>query len=96
MKIKTSPRNMECQWECKARIHIEIQIDKFGFRQIWKFSVASVMVKTNKVLSDNLTKNTKIVHFTQNIDILRKGEGEGQFPIGKLVDFIVNIWYTYY
>lgn len=43
-----------------------------------------------------MTNDTKIVRFTQNIDILRKGEGEGQFPVGKLVDFIVNIWYTYY
>lgn len=54
------------------------------------------MVKFNKVLSNNLTKNTKIMHFTHNIDILRKEEGDGQFPIGELVDFIVNIWYTYY
>ena len=54
------------------------------------------MVESNKVLSKNLTKNTKIVHFTQNIDILRRYVGEGQFPVGKPVDFIENIWYNFY
>ncbi len=54
------------------------------------------MVKINKVLSKNLAKNTKTVHFTQNIDILRKDAHDGQFPVGKQVDFIVNICYTYY
>ena len=34
------------------------------------------MVKTNKVLARILTKITKIVHFTQNIDILRKDMGD--------------------
>ena len=54
------------------------------------------MAIINKVSNKKLTKVTKIVHFTQNIDILRKDVGDGQFPVGKLVDFIVNIWYTYY
>lgn len=54
------------------------------------------MVIINKVLNKQLTKGTKIVHFTQDFDILRKNGGEGQFPIRKLVEFIVNIWYTYY
>ena len=37
---------------------------------------AMFVVKINKVSTDNLTKNTKIVHFTQNIDILRKHVGD--------------------
>lgn len=54
------------------------------------------MAKINKVLTRKLTKDTKIVQFTQNFDILRKDMGDGQFPVGKLVDFLVRIWYTYY
>lgn len=54
------------------------------------------MLKINKVLARILTNDTKIVHFTHEFDILRKNKGEGQFPIGKTVDFVVNIWYTYY
>ena len=54
------------------------------------------MVKINKVSAGNLTKNTKIVHFTQNIDILRKDEGEGHFPVGKSIEFLISIWYNYY
>ena len=53
------------------------------------------MVKINKVSTENLTKNTKIVHFTQNIDILRKGVWDWQFPIRKLVDLFVKVWYNY-
>lgn len=54
------------------------------------------MVNINEVLSKNLTKNTKIVHFTQKIDILRKTASYWQFPIEKLVDLLVRIWYNDY
>lgn len=65
------------------RHHVEIRIDKFEFQQNWYFSGAFVIVIINKVLNKQLTKGTKIVHFTQNIYILRKDAGDGQFPVGK-------------
>ncbi len=96
MRIRTSTRVWVCRWRCKLSHYVEIRIAKFGFLQNWKFSVALCLAKSNKVLIRELTKNTKIVHFMQNFDILRKVASSGQFPIGKSVDFIVNIWYTYY
>ena len=94
MKIKGSPKIKECGWKSELSHHVEIRTAKFGFRQNWKFSEAFVIVIINKVLTGDLTKNTKIVHFTQNIDILRKDMGEGQFPVGKLVELFVSIWYN--
>ena len=93
---RTSPRTWEYRWECELSHHVEIRTTAFGFRQNWKFSAAFYLSRINKVLTCNLTNDTKIVHFTQYFDILRKGTGKRQFPILKLVDFIVNIWYTYY
>lgn len=94
MKIRTNPKIRECRWECKASHHVEIRTTKFGFRQNWKLSAAFRLVRINKVFARNLTNNTKIVHFTQNFDILRKIEGDGHFPIRKLVDLSFVIWYN--
>ena len=44
----------------------------FLVHQNWELLAVLRLVKSDKVLGGNLTNNTKIVHFTQNIYLLRR------------------------